>query len=466
MGERLWQKVKSCSESRSFAHEYLDQMMARAGLTPGEVDLIFSLAHSPRREDELFGAGLFLNEEEAKVSARGLLRKNLARWMSGSPRLLGLSDWAYLEQFFGESEDGGRIVKGLRSLARIASTASYGMNLNPGLGIASGHVEHLGTFSSLLNTFEASLPQVEIRAPSRCNINCLYCYYQKDFGRSRGENVESQVARAKALGVRKVTVNGGEFTIREDNLQTLEKIAQAGFKEIEVFTNGLMFYQERVLTDFLRRGTTGLFLHVSAVDERGYEMLSRRRGSYQALTRALRNIARHPDISLTVFTVLNRFNLKHLRSIVEYFQEFNAKYRFRRFFHYLGNYCAYSANSNAWEKRKSLMPRMEEAAVAVKGVLDSTSGPPNVLYGRIPFCQMQGLESRNYDLYQIMAGFYQSGVGQVEENSFLETVFTKKESCRECVHDAYCPGIMRGYARAYGTEEFRPVKTYKGNEKR
>lgn len=445
-----------------FSEEYLDALLAGEGLNPDEVETFISLAQSAHSGKSLFTSGIYESMREVRTAVQGLMRRGLIRRMKTvRGELYVLPEWSTTRHSFSSSRRKDKILKKIKGMTLHPEREMYGMSINPALGPRVPQVNSRRDFQFLHARYKSILPKIEIRAMSKCNINCIYCYYQKGFDVPPDENLRHELHKARKLGVNNVTVNGGEFTIRKDNLKVLDAMSGAGFEDIELFTNGLMFYRDDLLKAFIERGVTSVFLHVSAVEEKMYERLARTKGSHAALLEALKNLQKYPDISLTVFTVVNKINLKQLKNIAAFFQDFNSKVKFKNFFHYFGNYCVYSSTSNAWEMRKKVMPEMTETAHYVREALDAVkNGSPGALYGRIPFCLMKGYEAYNYDLYMTMSKFSLNGEDRSEQSqtAFAETVFTKKPSCRECIHDRYCPGVMKGYAKTYGLDEFQPVK--------
>lgn len=444
-----------------FSEDYLDALLARAGLKPVEAETLISLAQGAHTIESLFASQLYESVKEVRAGIQGLMRKGLIQRTGASREgAYAMSEWKRVENYFSFSPRKNKILKKIQELFHRPETDMYGMNVNPALDNSVPHVNDRRDFHFLYERHSSMLPKVEIKAMSKCNLNCIYCYYQNGFDTPPNENLQLEIRKARELGVKHATLIGGEFTIRKDNLKTLDAVAEAGFEDIELFTNGLMFYSMDTLKAFIDRGVSSIFLHVSAVEEKTYERIARTKGTYAVLLEALKNVQKFPDISLTVFTVVNKINLKQLDDIAVFFRDFNARVKFKDFFHYFGFYCVYSTDSNAWENRGKLVPKMTEAAPYIKHALDAVkNGAPSALYGRIPYCLMKGYEAYNFDLYSTMTKFASGTEKQNDSGrSFTESIFIKKPSCRECIHDRYCVGIMKGYAKIHGLDEFQPVK--------
>jgi len=92
----------------------------------------------------------------------------------------------------------------------------------------------------------------------------------------------------------------------------------------------------------------------------------------------------------------------------------------------------------------------------MREIVEEHRGEPwPIMYQGIPFCLLPGLEAYSYDLYFTLAR--QLLPEGNFDYTFLDTMFVKPEQCRQCVHELYCLGLPRGYARLYGTGLVSPV---------
>ncbi len=447
--------------SRNFSEPYLDALLEREGLSASEIETFIALAQCPQNAQTLFASRVYDSFEEVAASLQELLHKGfITKAPEHGGSFFTLSKWDNIRKCFSKKNGhSSNILKRLKRLPFHTEKEMYGIRFNPALTKGSFGDSKNTDFTYLHETFRRKLPKVEIKAMCKCNLNCMYCYNQKNAAFSPLNTIKHEVEKARMMGLPHAIVSGGEFTIRKDNLSVLSAVAEAGFKDIELFTNGLMFYMDDVLKVFMQKGVTSLFLHVSAVHAQLYETLVQRKDSFHVLMKALENLAKCSGVSLSVFSVVNRINLKHLKDLVIFFHEYSQKTAFREFFHYLGFYCVYAGHSNAWENRQAVVPKMSEAVPYMQNALDAAKSTiPRVLYVRVPFCLMKGYEVYNFDLYCTLSKFILSKKTYHVDETFVDTLFTKKDRCRECIHDRYCVGVMRGYAKMYGLDEIQPVK--------
>ena len=84
------------------------------------------------------------------------------------------------------------------------------------------------------------LLSMEIEFSRICNFRCSYCYvpdrveYRDELSR---EEIKDIILQAKAMGVRKIIILGGEPSIYPHLVEMLRFLGREGL-EIEMFTNG------------------------------------------------------------------------------------------------------------------------------------------------------------------------------------------------------------------------------------
>ena len=97
---------------------------------------------------------------------------------------------------------------------------------------------------SLHDQFGRQITDLRISVTDRCNFRCFYCrsadrenYEQHDQILSWPE-LERLGLVFHALGIRKVRVTGGEPLVREGVENFVANLAQAGYEDLSMTTNG------------------------------------------------------------------------------------------------------------------------------------------------------------------------------------------------------------------------------------
>jgi pyruvate-formate lyase-activating enzyme len=441
------------SESRQPLQNDLEPLLGAAEFGGGQIEVLMNLALGPASIPDLRFNAKLTDDEDAQQIVDGLCARGVVE--RGDPtdpryRLVGARSI--------EACLPGVAGRRLALLAR-STRADFvpAVVLNPTLPDRGDHLEGAhaaGVYARYRADFDARLPQVEVRTQTVCNLGCVYCYIRKDprDNQSTGQLLE-QFRRAAAGGVDRLILTGGESTLRKDLPRLIRGARRAGFVDVQLFTNGLVFAYPEPLAAVMEAGLTALCLHASTTDARLYERLTRR-DRFAALEMAVANLERYPELEITVLSVVNRLNLDHLSETVAYFRDWQRRVGFKRFVTQLIHCCVYSSS---WDHRDTVLGPLAEGVGMVRKVVEAHRGEPwPITYQNIPICLMPGLEAHSYDLYLTFARQLVAS-GRFDFTP-LDTMFTKPTTCRPCVHEPYCLGLPRGYVRLFGSDELRPVR--------
>ena len=96
----------------------------------------------------------------------------------------------------------------------------------------------------LMDSFNRRIDYLRISITDKCNLKCIYCMPEKGlkhFDRSEiltSDEIIRIVSIACKFGVRKVRLTGGEPLLRDDIVQLISGIKDAGIKDLSITTNG------------------------------------------------------------------------------------------------------------------------------------------------------------------------------------------------------------------------------------
>jgi len=160
-----------------------------------------------------------------------------------------------------------------------------------------------------------------------CNSKCSYCriWKLKDDSQDMSlNNLEKVFCSLRELGVRIVTLTGGEPLIRND-LEEVISLAKHYGMLVEVCTNGMLLTKERVLK-LAEAGTGSITLSLDTLDSETYE---RHRGvpfkfAEQALASLLYIVNEYPTLSGCVNCVITHHNIGKLVPFVNWISEYGG----------------------------------------------------------------------------------------------------------------------------------------------
>jgi radical SAM protein with 4Fe4S-binding SPASM domain len=186
----------------------------------------------------------------------------------------------------------------------------------------------MGNCSSLPPYFEQDMPAIleamkknrlltmEIEFSLRCNFSCPYCYVPKS-GYLRDEltleEIRDVILQAKALGVQKIIILGGEPTIYPHIKECIGFLREQDL-EVEVFTNGSGV--DASLARFFHTHGVRVVLKMNTFDPELQDKISGKKGAYEIIHKALKNLkdAGYPSEKafLAVSTVICASNIDEL----------------------------------------------------------------------------------------------------------------------------------------------------------
>ncbi|MBI4803189.1 MAG: radical SAM protein [Elusimicrobia bacterium] len=294
--------------------------------------------------------------------------------------------------------------------------------------------------------------RIDIKISFRCNNLCRFCAqgHKRDLYPDRTpKNVVSELKKAYSGGIRGVVFTGGEPSLHPAILDFIRAAKKAGFKSIQLQTNGRTLAYPDFCGKLLKAGATeiGPSLHGAAAAT--HDALT---GSAGSFTQTVAGIANAVKTGLAVITntVITSANYTELPALAALLIKLGvSQYQFA-FIHIVGT---------AAENSARLVPRKTAVMPYVKKGLDLgvKNGVPCYTEA-IPFCLMKGYEACVAERI-IPAG------PVVDADRFIKDygIYRRTEGktrgprCPRCKYFEVCEGPWREYPRLYGWKEFVPV---------
>ena len=158
----------------------------------------------------------------------------------------------------------------------------------------------------------------------RCDLGCLHCGSRA--GRAQVGELSTREAlglagELAAVGIREVSLIGGEVYMREDWHQIAAEIVRLGMV-CSVVTGARQITQDR-LTLAVQAGVSKISISIDGL-EQTHDSLRGSRGSWRAAVAAARNIGAS-GIDLSVNTQINRLSMPELPGVAELLAEIGAR---------------------------------------------------------------------------------------------------------------------------------------------
>lgn len=159
-----------------------------------------------------------------------------------------------------------------------------------------------------------------VRLTRRCNNHCLFCH---DSGRQDGTNVPlhevlAQVAAGRARGAERLVLSGGEATLHPGFLQAVAAGRAAGYRWVQVISNGRMFAYEKFTREATEAGLDEATVSVHGHTPELHDELAGAKGAFAQAIRGIRNLQAAGRV-VSVDVVVCRPNVGHLPDLLRFF---------------------------------------------------------------------------------------------------------------------------------------------------
>jgi MoaA/NifB/PqqE/SkfB family radical SAM enzyme len=406
------------------------------------------LAHLARLEPKRVPRAL------AELVARGLVQK-----ATGSAARFGLVDTPTLERLARRAAAGSAVsadrfgleLEVLREVRATIGRPAITVISPRELAQADGDPPPPREVADYLR---ALFPYLDLRLGTRCNFNCRYCLlgHEKRSTRSLAD-IEADLQHGRRLGLESLSLTGGEPTLHPEILRIVRRGRALGYRRVILVTNASLLSQGRNLERLTDAGVDAVGFSFDAPD-RGVSRRLWRRDAYARVLEGVRRVMARDDLVVGSISVLTRLNMHLLPELVRLLAELAQGRRGL----YLPAVDFVMPEENAWAQRRTLVPRLREAAPHLRAALDEAGrlGLPLTFRG-VPACIMP--EHREWDMERYMSIFDVVDLGDRshQQRTGLDLFRHKPPRCAGCRHRRGCRGVYRAYANLYGTSELRPV---------
>ncbi len=167
----------------------------------------------------------------------------------------------------------------------------------------------------------SSEPHQWVRLTSACNNNCIFCLDSETQNSSNvpASAIMAEIRAGRENGATRLILSGGEATLHPDYIEILRFASTLGYRRIQTVSNGRMF----AYTDFLEKAV-GAGLQEITFSMHGdtpglHDAQTRVPGSFAQALAGLINARSDPRLIVNVDIVINQFNYRHIRRIMDFF---------------------------------------------------------------------------------------------------------------------------------------------------
>ncbi|MGM5483193.1 MAG: radical SAM protein [Nanobdellota archaeon] len=293
-----------------------------------------------------------------------------------------------------------------------------------------------------------------LRLGLQCNADCLYCTITDD----HDENMNTQQAKNMLFdfamnGFNRVTITGGEPTLRNDLIELL-RCAKINNLKSDLQTNAILLsdeeYVKKIKEQDIYQVTVGIPSHIKSK----YNYLTHTK-SYEKAIKGIMNCVKLNSGIVSLYYVINKENYMDMLDFIDFAHNISEDITFA---------FAFLRPNGSTQNNKQIVPTLVEIEEQIYNMLEKTKSlnSPPPLEG-VPLCFMKGYENRSAETFRIfqMAPVNYGSGGKSQHDDLHWDIFSrlksKSEKCKKCNLNSICAGVWTEYAQIHGTNELRPV---------
>lgn len=315
--------------------------------------------------------------------------------------------------------------------------------------------------------------QIEVQLGHLCNNRCVFCVSGQLSEQDRAPQlpeapIRRQIEAARARGAEKITFLGGEPTIQRSFLGLLKRAVELDFREIVIFTNGVMTprdsFRERVLriVDALGSDARQRLIwrfSLQGGDRESHDATTVNPGAWERIVESMA-ILHDQGARLTGNMCVVAGNHASIPKLAEVAQRFDFENIHLDMFRPRDS----GDRTEAYLTDLMRVPYSEMAQsfrTLVSEVDERLGEGFDLNVGNMPYCIAPDIAWRIHHDGEDTVTVAASGSGTTQEgfNKYLDkrTDKHKLPSCDSCVFQDRCGGVFDLYAKIHGHDELVPV---------
>ncbi len=305
--------------------------------------------------------------------------------------------------------------------------------------------------------------QFEIQLGHMCNNRCVFCVSGQRTAMGEARPIEAapiveKLREGSAMGMRKVTLLGGEPTLQPGFLDVLRAAVSLGFEEVVIFTNGVKTARGAFVDEVLATGGSFTWrLSFQGATALAHERTTKKLGSFLRLRETLSNL-RDRGQRITVNMCVVRSNYESVAAFPELILPYGARQL------HLDMMRPLDAGVRTEDELRETIPRYSDLVAPLAAMIDGFEARApgfDVNIGNLPYCVAPHLAPWIHHDGEKTLTVAVDSKDELSEpwDKYLvkRRDKLKPESCARCVFDGQCSGVFDTYARFYGFDELAPV---------
>ncbi|HSA23211.1 MAG TPA: radical SAM protein, partial [Myxococcota bacterium] len=276
-----------------------------------------------------------------------------------------------------------------------------------------------------------------VRLTRICNNRCVFCHdcLSHDGSRRPVEELEAELRAGLAEGAARLILSGGEPTLHPAFLELVARGRALGYRWVQVVSNGRMFAYPGFAREAAERGLCEATFSIHGQTPGLHDRLTGVAGSFAQALAGIHNLQR-AGLVVNADVVLNAWNLPVLHEIIGFLlargiREFDLLWLV--------------PFGRAWERRRELFVRPEDAAPALRRTIELAREAGAVVWtNRLPAAALEGLEELIQDPHKLLdevRGRATELAGWLERDEPMAC--RDPERCGVCFLGGFCASLER-----------------------
>ena len=296
------------------------------------------------------------------------------------------------------------------------------------------------------------MKRLDLKVGFSCNNNCRFCVqaHKRHLGDRTTDELKNEMDKGRETGCEGIVFTGGEPSIRKDIIELVKYAKDAGYKVIQLQSNGRMFSYKEFVRKLIRAGANEFSPALHGHTPEIHDYLTRSHGAFNQVVQGIRNL-RELDQYILTNSVVTKVNYKYLPELAKLLVSLKVDQFQLAFIHAVGN---------AWENFDSMVPRKSLVRPYMHRALDvGIEAGVGVMVEAYPFCFMQGYEKYCAERFMPATEIrYPDLYVEDFERDRKKSGKEKFPQCKLCKFDLICEGPWKEYPEKFGSSEFKPVK--------
>ncbi|NIO20596.1 MAG: radical SAM protein [Candidatus Aenigmarchaeota archaeon] len=296
------------------------------------------------------------------------------------------------------------------------------------------------------------MKRLDLKVGFSCNNNCRFCVqaHKRELGDRTTEELKKEMDKGIKTGCEGIVFTGGEPTIRKDIIELVKYAKDAGYRIIQLQSNGRMFSYKDFVKKLIEAGANefspALHGHTSEI----HDYLTRSPGAFDQVIQGIKNL-RELNQYILMNSVINKVNYKYLPNLARLFVSLKVAQFQLAFIHAIGN---------ARKNFDSMVPKKSLVKPYIQRALDiGIGGGVDLMVEAYPFCFMQGYEKYCAERFMPSTEIrYPDLFVEDFERDRKKSGKKKFPQCKKCRYDLICEGPWKEYPEKFGDSEFKPVE--------